>query len=114
MLKNEDWTKLDHTLALLDQDRRQRLLIEVNELLFLWVAKIDELLDSRPEPSDQKTRREDPDPVSSALAICNRALVWVEPKDPWLAMAARLRKHQANPADQSLALAAANEDTIDA
>ncbi|HEX3447879.1 MAG TPA: protein kinase [Isosphaeraceae bacterium] len=113
VLKNEDWTKLDPILALLDQDRRQRLLIEVNELLFLWVANIDELLDSRPEPSDQKTEREDSDPVSSALAICNRALVWVEPKDPWLAMAARLRKHQATPANQSLALAAANEGTIE-
>ena len=112
VLKNEDWTKLDPILALLDQDRRQRLLIEVNELLFLWVANIDELLDSRPEPSDQKTEREDSDPVSSALAICNRALVWVEPKDPWLAMVARFRHHQARPADQALALAHANDSTL--
>ncbi len=42
VLKNEDWTKLDHTLPLLNPPRRERLLTEVNELLFLWMVRIDE------------------------------------------------------------------------
>ena len=45
------------------------------------------------------------DPVSSAAAICDRALVWVEPKEPWLAMAARLRKHRANEVNEDRAAA---------
>jgi eukaryotic-like serine/threonine-protein kinase len=102
---NEDWTKLDHTLSLLDDDRRRRLLIEVNELLFLWVANIDDLLDARPDTTQQKMGQESPDPVSSAAAICDRALIWVEHKEPWLAMAARLRKHRAREANEPRAAA---------
>ena len=113
VLKNDDWTKLEHTWALLDQDRRQRLLIEVNELLFLWVASIDELLDSRSQGSYENTLAEDRDPVARALSICNRALVWVEQKGPWLAMVARLRKHQSTRAQPTLALAAASAAAVE-
>jgi serine/threonine protein kinase/Tfp pilus assembly protein PilF len=95
VLQSEDWTKLDHTLNLLDANRRERLLIEVNELLFLWVAQIDDFLDSSRIPLDNHTVRDGTDPAGSALAICSRALVWAEPKGPWLAMTARLKAHEA-------------------
>ncbi len=100
-------------MGILDQDRRQRLLIEVNELLFLWVASIDELLDSRSQGSYENTLAEDRDPVARALSICNRALVWVEQKGPWLAMVARLRKHQSTRAQPTLALAAASAAAVE-
>jgi tetratricopeptide (TPR) repeat protein len=91
VLKSDDWTKLDHTLNLLDRVRRQRLLIEVNELLFLWMAAIDELLESSPDAREIQGAPPDREPVASARAICDRALVWAEPKGPWRAMAARLK-----------------------
>ena len=47
VLKNEDWTRLNPNLSMLDQNRQERLLSEVNELLFLWIAEIDESLESR-------------------------------------------------------------------
>jgi len=105
VLKNDDWTKLGHTLPLLDRDQGERLVIEVNELLFLWMAQIDERLESSPRPSVTKGARSADLAIASALAICNRALVWAEPKEPWLAMAARLKAHQSSQSG-SLALPA--------
>ncbi len=96
VLKNEDWTKRDHNLSLLDRDRRERLLNEVNELLFLWIAEIDESMDSA--PAAEKSRGpHDRDAVETALLICEKALLWVEPKDPWLAMMERIKRHQMRP-----------------
>jgi eukaryotic-like serine/threonine-protein kinase len=95
VLRNEDWTKLNHTLPLLDPDRRERILTEVNELLFLWMLQIDERLDSIPDPRDMKAVMADRDAVETALKICKKALVWVEPKEPWLAMESRLKAQEA-------------------
>ena len=95
VLENADWTKLDHTLTLLDEKRRDRLLVEVNELLFLWMAAIDESLASNRDRAEQPRVPEDRAAIGRALSICERALVWVEPKGPWLALEARLRAHQA-------------------
>jgi eukaryotic-like serine/threonine-protein kinase len=92
VLKNEDWTKLNPTLSLLDDHRRKRLLIEVNELLFLWIAQIDETLESTPDSSDKMRVPTDRDPVAKALLICKKALVWVEPEEPWLAMVERIKR----------------------
>jgi tetratricopeptide (TPR) repeat protein len=95
VLRNEDWTKLEHTLNLLDPDRLERLLVEVNELLFLWVAQIDELVESS-SGLRNTGGPEDADPISSALAICDKALVWAEPKGPWHAMVRRLKLRQSS------------------
>ena len=42
VLENEDWTKLEHMMILLHADRRKRIVNDVSELLFLWMAAIDE------------------------------------------------------------------------
>jgi serine/threonine protein kinase/predicted Zn-dependent protease len=95
VLKNDDWTKLPYILPLLDGGRRARLLAEMNELIFLWMVQIDERLESLPDPSDRKAVSADRDAVESSLRICAKALVWVEPKEPWRAMVSRLKAHEA-------------------
>jgi eukaryotic-like serine/threonine-protein kinase len=88
---NENWTTLEPTKTLLDDERKKRLKSEVNELLFLWVSDIESSLAvgpaAAPAPgeSDQEVRKK-------ALAICKKALVWAEPKGPWLALEERLKK----------------------
>ena len=100
VLKNEDWTtKLNPTLSMLDQNRRERLLIEVNELLFLWIAAIDDSLESNPDARDKDGVLSDQGAAAKALLICNKALVWVLPKEPWLAMVERIKGHQARRAE---------------
>ena len=90
MLENADWTKLGHMMALLDDDRRARIVNDVNELLFLWMAAIDESAGDSPQ-LNAKSGPNDEDLLAPALAICQKALVWVEPKAPWRALEARLR-----------------------
>jgi eukaryotic-like serine/threonine-protein kinase len=76
VLANPNWTKLEKlTKPLLDDDRRERLINEVNELLFMWVVAAD-------REGDQET-------AQRALPICERALVFAEPKGPWQALRAR-------------------------
>ena len=94
VLKNEDWTRLNLQLNLLNKARRERLLNEVNEVLFLWIAEIDESLESAPDSKARTHLSPDGDPVGKALMICNKALVWVEPREPWLAMVEWLKRHQ--------------------
>ncbi len=91
VLENENWTKLDYSLNLLDPARRARLLKDVNELLFLWMAVIDESAGDSPQLSEKSTAKERMELLAPALAICEKALIWVEPKQPWLALEARLR-----------------------
>ena len=73
ILSRDDWNRLPE-IALLDPPRRARLLDEVNELLFLWVWASD------PRDADAQT---------SALAMCDRALRFAEPKAPWRMLRAR-------------------------
>ncbi len=68
------WTD-DPDLARLDPTRRARLIEEVNEVLFLWVIASD-------QPGDQEQARR-------AAAVCERALLFAEPKAPWRALKAR-------------------------
>jgi serine/threonine protein kinase/Tfp pilus assembly protein PilF len=91
VLENDNWTTLDSSLNLLDPPRRARLLRDVNELLFLWMAVIDESAADSPRLSEQTTAKERAELLAPALAICSKALVWVDPKAPWLALEARLR-----------------------
>ena len=68
------WTH-DPELDRLDPARRARLIDEVNEVLFLWVMASDQ-----PGVEEQARR---------AAAICERALLFAEPKGPWHALKAR-------------------------
>jgi serine/threonine protein kinase/Flp pilus assembly protein TadD len=90
VLENPDWTKLEHMMALLDDDRRGRIVNDVNELLFLWMARIDESAGDSVQLS-AKSGPVNEDLMAPALDICRKALVWVEPKAPWQALEARLR-----------------------
>ena len=65
--------------------RSVRLIDEVNEVLFLWVMASD-------HPGDQQQARR-------AAAICERALLFAEPKGPWHALKARYDGRE--PAPQS-------------
>ena len=78
------WTD-DPELDRLDPARRTRLIEEVNEVLFLWVMASD-------QPGDQEQARR-------AAAICERALLFAEPKGPWYALKARYDGRE--PAPQS-------------
>jgi eukaryotic-like serine/threonine-protein kinase len=72
------WTD-DPELDRLDPLRRARLVEEINEILFLWVMVSD-------NPGDQEQARR-------ARAVCDRALLFAEPKGPWLALKARYDGH---------------------
>jgi len=73
VLKDPAWTQRADVLRL-DPERRARLLEEVNDLLFLWIVASD-----RPGDAEMAGR---------AVTLCNRALSFVEPKAPWLALRA--------------------------
>ena len=89
VLKNEDWTKLDTNLTLLDQDSPGTALdARSTSSCFSGWPKLTTR--SSPEPTAARNDRQpDRDPVAKALKICEKALVWVEPKEPWLALVER-------------------------
>jgi serine/threonine protein kinase/tetratricopeptide (TPR) repeat protein len=95
VLENSNWIELPHTIGLLDTDGRGRLLSEVNELLFLWMAAIDESAGDSPQLSRTMGPAENADLLAPALALCEKTLVWAQPKAPWVALSARLRASQA-------------------
>ncbi len=73
VLDDSAWSHRDE-LGRLDSARHDRLLVEVNELLFLWVVAVG--TDHRNEP--QMARR--------ALRFCDRALTFAEPRGPWITL----------------------------
>ncbi len=91
VLENPDWTKIDHMMTLLDDNRRERIVSDVNELLFLWMAAIDESAGDSPPVSAKPGSAVSENPIERALVVCRKVLVWVEPKAPWRALEARLR-----------------------
>ena len=95
VLENPNWTQLPHTMALLDADRQLRLVSNVNELLFLWMAAIDESAVDSPQLRLAAGSNDGKDLLAPALTLCDRALVWVNPPAPWVALSARLRASQA-------------------
>ena len=62
VLENSNWTELPHTMPLLDANRRVRLINDVNELLFLWMAAIDESAGDSPQllTTDGRQRKRRP------------------------------------------------------
>jgi len=90
VLENPNWTKLDFIVDKLDDDLRNRLINDVNELLFLWVAAIDELLGNGRGPVTPSSPKEVENVVDAAVSICDRALVFAQSQGPWQALRARL------------------------
>ena len=86
VLDSPDWTKLEHILKLLDPPRLKRLRIQVNELLFLWIETIDESLSSVGKATDEARRSREEKAVAQWVAICDKALNFAEPKEPWRAI----------------------------
>ena len=70
VLEDSAWSHREE-LGRLDPVRHQRLLEEVNELLFLWVVAVSGHHSDNPEMA----RR--------ALHFCDRALTFAEPRSPW-------------------------------
>src|SRR5262249_36120295 len=93
VLENADWATLAHTSGMLDPDQQVQVKDDVNELLFLWTAALDRSpslagLDS----GDPTAAAKEQQIVSSALEICDRALMFARPREPWLALRARLAR----------------------
>src|SRR5262249_15589763 len=93
VLESSDWTTLEHSLPLLNSERRERLLVEANELLFLWMAAIDESLAAHRDGSNAPRVLVDQASIERAVSICERASVWVEARAPWAALQGRLEEH---------------------
>jgi len=66
------WTR-QSPIEMLDETRRNRLISEVNELLFLWVVALDG----------------DPEGARQAVRICDVALAFATPATPWRAIRVR-------------------------
>ncbi len=90
VLENPDWTKLVSIVDKLDDDLRNRLINDVNELLFLWVAAVDELLGKGRGRAAPSSAQEIDEVVDRSVSICDRALVFAGSKGPWQALRARL------------------------
>ncbi len=95
VLENPDWTKLVSIVEKLDDELRSRLINEVNELLFLWDAAIDELLGEGRGSATPSSAHETEEVVDRAVSICDRALVFAQSKGPWQALRARLLARRA-------------------
>jgi serine/threonine protein kinase/tetratricopeptide (TPR) repeat protein len=72
-----NWTERAK-LARLDGPQRERLLREINQLLFLWVVALE-----RSGPREAGA-------LQDGLSICDRALAFAEVLGPWRALRARL------------------------
>ena len=88
VFQNREWSRL-RMPSMLDGPRRERLVAEVDELLFLWVWRLASLADPAPAPDPAVTR--------DGLAICDRALAFTATPGPWRA----LRNHLAARLDPS-------------
>lgn len=71
----DDWRRRPD-LSLLDAPRRDRLVREVNELLFLWALALD--------------RKGDPASTRRAAGVCDLAIGFAVPDAPWRALRLRL------------------------
>jgi serine/threonine protein kinase/Tfp pilus assembly protein PilF len=93
--ENREWMRR-HRLDMLDDQRRQRLISEVNELLFLWVVALDG----------------DPQAAGRALRICDVALTFATPAGPWRALRDRAAARIAGEAPPSLPAVGTDTQTL--
>jgi serine/threonine protein kinase/predicted Zn-dependent protease len=91
----QDWNELQHIWGLLDDKRAADLKHEVNELLFLWMVGVETSF-RRSDPPVASRLADEPALIDSALQVCDRALTFAEPKEPWLAVRALLESHRAS------------------
>ncbi len=95
VLEHKPWTELPYLFGLLDGNEQARLEEDVNELMFLWVAAIEDSLAIAGRgtngPAGRHTERLT---AASAMEICDRALGFVKQKAPWLALRARIARVQ--------------------
>jgi tetratricopeptide (TPR) repeat protein len=82
-----DWLERPD-LKLLDDARRERLIAEADELLFLWAAVA---LDHEGDPAS----------LGRAAEVCDRALTFTRSQGPWLALKSRLAERYGPPAASS-------------
>ncbi|HEX8202181.1 MAG TPA: tetratricopeptide repeat protein, partial [Isosphaeraceae bacterium] len=85
VLKNPRWTDRPE-LTLLDNARRARLPVEVDELLFLWIVALE------------KAAAGDPGVAHRAVGVCDVALGFAQPTGPWRALRARCATAAGGPA----------------
>ncbi len=92
VLQDANWFRRDR-LGRLDEPRRDRLIEEVNELLFIWLFAVG------------RDRQGDREMAHRAVWLCDRALVFVEPRAPGTTCAtggavrwANSRTHRRRPA----------------
>ncbi len=88
-----DWTKLDHVLKPLDSQCVSRLKVNVNELLFFWIFQLDDYLASSFRVAvDEARRAPERQAIAELIKVCDRALLFAEPKEPWQALRAWLEQ----------------------
>ena len=75
--EDRDWMRRPE-MELLDAARRDRLVRDVNELLFLWVVALD------------RERHGDPAACREGARICDAAMAFARPLGPWRALRDRL------------------------
>jgi serine/threonine protein kinase/Tfp pilus assembly protein PilF len=90
-----DWMQ-QQGIGMLDVPRRDRLISEVNELLFLWVVALD---------GDVHAARR-------ALRICDLAISFATPVEPWRAIRERVRARLAGDLPPSGAPSATEGETL--
>jgi serine/threonine protein kinase/predicted Zn-dependent protease len=97
LTSTEDWTKLSHTWELIAEKKRELLLHDVNELLFLWMVGVhSSLQQARRSPETSRLAR-DPAIMAQALAVCDRAQGFAKPNTPWLALRELLQEQRDRP-----------------
>ncbi|QEH33598.1 Serine/threonine-protein kinase PknK [Aquisphaera giovannonii] len=82
----------ERQMALLDEDHQRRLTGDVNELLFLWMVGVEEAF-RRSSAGPEPAAAADLDRLEDALAVCDRALTFAEPREPWLSLRDLLAQH---------------------
>ena len=99
LTSREDWTKLDHFWEQLDEKQRTDLRHEVNELLFLWMVRIEtairESADSAAQSRPATGAVSHSATLDQALDVCDRALAFAETTGPWKALRALLEAQKA-------------------
>jgi serine/threonine protein kinase/Tfp pilus assembly protein PilF len=94
VLKARDWAVVDEKmrrpLTLLEPEEREKVKSEVNELLFLWATAIDESLALASDAADKSAPGTPANAIEKAIELCDWALCFAQPPEPWLALRARL------------------------
>jgi serine/threonine protein kinase/predicted Zn-dependent protease len=105
VFKSQDWADVDtpmlKPLTRLVPAQRERVKQEVNELLFLWTAAIFESLERAPADGHVLSPIQRQAAFATAVGFCDRALAFARPREPWLALKARLQLRQQSETDQT-------------